>query len=249
MGEAAAPATALPHAGRLLLWVLAAAGALGGLALLWPREHAAAPTADAPQTVRANTASVREATAPQVGVAVAPSPPSVVAPLVPSAQSSAPARPRPIPTSTTPAPARAGEVDQPTTTASARAPAFRLRPRSPVRLSVPATTDLPSPTALAAQNRPGLSDEIKLIARARRKLQDGDAEAALHHLALHAQSFEHGVLSEERRGLRVLALCTLGRSTEALAARDRFLKHAGSSLLAAQINARCAPPAPQRRGP
>lgn len=94
----------------------------------------------------------------------------------------------------------------------------------------------------------GLSEEIALIAAAHSELEDGKPEAALATLSTHAHRFARGALRNERLGLRVLSLCELGRTAEAAETRDRFLRTAGGSVLAAQVRAAC-PASPARRTP
>jgi len=86
----------------------------------------------------------------------------------------------------------------------------------------------------------GLAEEIALIAAARSELEAGNARAALSDLSLHAKRFARGALRDERLGLRVLALCKLGRTVEAGSARERFLRSASDSVLTGQVRAACS---------
>jgi hypothetical protein len=64
----------------------------------------------------------------------------------------------------------------------------------------------------------------------------------LHVLSLldaHAREFSKGVLAHEREGLRVLALCKLGRLDEGRRLQQRFLSQHASSPLAARVRAAC----------
>jgi hypothetical protein len=112
---------------------------------------------------------------------------------------------------------------------------------APASHSVRRATRKPSPVAPAAVGRsPGLAEEIALIAAARSELEAGNARAALADLGVHAKRFARGALRDERLGLRVLALCKLGRTAEAAAARERFLRNASDSVLAGQVRAACS---------
>lgn len=60
-------------------------------------------------------------------------------------------------------------------------------------------------------------DEIQLMVRARRALRKGNAADALVHLGEHARRFPRGQMRRDREASRVMALCALGRESEAAA--------------------------------
>jgi hypothetical protein len=94
----------------------------------------------------------------------------------------------------------------------------------------------PQPAAADAR----LSAEVALIARVHDALQSGRHGQALRLLRAHREGFREGALAQERRGLRVLALCGAGRRAEARRQRARFLNAAPDSLLAARVRGACA---------
>lgn len=87
---------------------------------------------------------------------------------------------------------------------------------------------------------PDIGAEASLIAAARRELAAGKPEQALERLAEHESGFASGMLSEERRALRVVALCNLGRRDEARQIADAFLREAPRSPLVPRIRKSCA---------
>jgi hypothetical protein len=60
-----------------------------------------------------------------------------------------------------------------------------------------------------------LAEEVRLLSRAERQLNDGRSADALATLGEHERRFARGALAEERIAARVEALCTLGRIAEA----------------------------------
>jgi hypothetical protein len=84
--------------------------------------------------------------------------------------------------------------------------------------------------------------ELDLIRSATSALRDGDGRAAMRLLDRHAQLYADGMLEQERQGLRVLALCALGETRQALRERERFLRAAPHSPLAGRVQAACGEP-------
>jgi outer membrane protein assembly factor BamD (BamD/ComL family) len=77
-------------------------------------------------------------------------------------------------------------------------------------------------------------------------LEDADAELragnptlALARLSEHAAKYPTGALSEEREGIRAIALCRAGRAAEGRAAADRFLSSTRKASLAARVRTAC----------
>ena len=87
-----------------------------------------------------------------------------------------------------------------------------------------------------------LTAETRLIGNANAALQAGDAARALSLLDEHARRFPGGVLAEERDAERVLALCAAGRTSDARARAERFLRERPKSALAPKVRTSCGGP-------
>jgi len=96
-------------------------------------------------------------------------------------------------------------------------------------------------TEPAALPHGDLQLEVLLIDAANRALSAGRHGQALGVLAEHAERFPAGELREERRALRVLALCGAGRLEEGRRDRERLLAGAADSVLAARLRDACQP--------
>lgn len=106
----------------------------------------------------------------------------------------------------------------------------------------PPQPDIASATEALPASAPTASEELLLIRQADRALRDRRPEAARQILERHAMRFPSGILTQEREGLVVIALCQEGRISEAYALRTRFLVRAPNSPLAARVRAACAEP-------
>jgi hypothetical protein len=89
---------------------------------------------------------------------------------------------------------------------------------------------------------PSRSDSIRaeyaLLEAAHRALEQGDTDTALQRLAEHERQFGQGRLTEERQGIRTLALCVAGRpGAHELGAA--FLRDYPHSLLGPRIRHEC----------
>jgi hypothetical protein len=104
------------------------------------------------------------------------------------------------------------------------APLPQSSPARPTSASSPPTT---SPTTLGA--------ELQLIRAAR----DAPPLEALELIDRHAEQFPNGELSLEREGLRVIALCELGRLDEARRASERFVARSPGALLIQRVSTGC----------
>lgn len=114
----------------------------------------------------------------------------------------------------------------PATAAPAASPApCALRPRSPAT------------PPLAASS---LEAETALLEKAQAELRAGHPDAALAALDENDGEIKHGVLGEERRAERILALCAAGRTAEAKAEAARFLQASPRSPMAARVRSSCA---------
>jgi len=94
-----------------------------------------------------------------------------------------------------------------------------------------------SGAAAAPASSGSLQDELALIRAADAALRAGNPARALALTDEHARRFPRGALSEERAGMRILALCAMGNASSSGAAA--FLaSHAGSPL-APRIRTAC----------
>ncbi len=125
----------------------------------------------------------------------------------------------------------------------ASAPAVTLAPAPPA--AVVDANDLPVEEAKASPTRAharsvDLEGEMKLLRQADGALRRGDAQAALVALNKHAASYPSGVLSQEREGVRAIALCSAGSTAQGQAAARRFLSLAAKSPLSSRIRSACS---------
>jgi hypothetical protein len=79
-----------------------------------------------------------------------------------------------------------------------------------------------------------LAAELRLLSRANAAMRAGRHAEALDVLAQHAREFEAGQLAPEREYKRALALCELGRTEQARAAADAFVREHPRSPLRAK---------------
>jgi hypothetical protein len=94
----------------------------------------------------------------------------------------------------------------------------------------------PAPASLTATKSPTtLAAELQLIRGAR----DAPPLQALELIDRHAEQFTNGELSNEREGLRVIALCELGRLDEARRASERFVARSPGALLIQRVSTAC----------
>lgn len=99
------------------------------------------------------------------------------------------------------------------------------------------------PVATRASGKPAggtLEAETDLLQHAQSELRAGRADQALKALDEHGTEFQDGVLREERKASRILALCALGRTTEARAEAQRFLAASPRSPMAERVRTSCA---------
>lgn len=101
-----------------------------------------------------------------------------------------------------------------------------------------------APAAAAPAEDP-LDVETRGLGEAHRALQSGDAQRALSLLEQQSAAHAQGELREERAAARVVALCKLGRTEEARAVAETFLRENPRSLLADRVRAAC-PSSPSR---
>ena len=85
-----------------------------------------------------------------------------------------------------------------------------------------------------------LEGEMKLLRQADGALRRGDAAGALSALNKHAVQYPSGALSQEREGVRAIALCSSGNVSQGQSAALRFLSQAAKSPLASRIRSACS---------
>ena len=105
---------------------------------------------------------------------------------------------------------------------------------------LPAADDAkPSPARLHA--RPvDLEGEMKLLRTADAALRRGDSAAALVAINKDAALHPAGVLSQEREGVRAIALCSGGNVSQGQAAARKFLASTAKSPLSSRIRSACS---------
>jgi hypothetical protein len=130
-------------------------------------------------------------------------------------------------------PAAPPVVEAPAAGASTTAAAYVAQPRAK-----PSDRPARAPRHIADDDA-ALHSELRLLAAVDGMLRNDRYRDALRALTDSEQRAGALVLSEERRALRVLALCGLGRSAQALQERAHFLQHAPRSVLAQRVRAAC----------
>jgi hypothetical protein len=89
-----------------------------------------------------------------------------------------------------------------------------------------------------------LEDEVRAMHDARQALNQGKPELALSLAGDYVSRYPRGVLREEEMAIRALALCRLGRTSEATIVADRLEKIAPRSPQLARIRMSCVGKAP-----
>jgi len=141
------------------------------------------------------------------------------------------------PKSNAPAPALA---PAPTNDAPAsEPPAEAAKPPAP-EVTSPPPRSAPTTAAAAAPAPDPLEAEARRLRAAHDAIQAGDAQSALADLDAQNRAYATGQLGEERSATRVLALCKLGRVTEAKAAAARFIADHPRSPLVDRLRTPCA---------
>ncbi len=115
---------------------------------------------------------------------------------------------------------------------------------TPVASPVTAPVVVPLPSGAMAPTEAEVDDpllaEVTLLRRAQRALHDGQPAKALELAARHAALYPKSQVGVERDGLRVFALCALGRKPEAHALAAELLTRAPRSPLRASLAESCA---------
>jgi hypothetical protein len=119
-------------------------------------------------------------------------------------------------------------------------PALRVAPGRPASSSRPPSLPIgPWLLRVAGADPDPLAAEDARLREAQAFMRAGDAAGALRTLDEFAASHPDGVLQEERRAARVLALSAAGRVDEACAEAWRFLRETPRSPLAERVRASC----------
>jgi len=147
------------------------------------------------------------------------------------------------------------ETPAPSVSVSTPPPVARAAPIAPPVARPPEAQEpeperAPAPpiatAAAAASSAPRtLSAETELLLAAQRELSAGQPERALALLAEHDRRHPRGVLAQERAASRVLALCAAGRTAEARAEAEAFVREAPGSPLVPRVRRSCAFTAPK----
>jgi hypothetical protein len=96
-------------------------------------------------------------------------------------------------------------------------------------------THSPAPGSVSSASQ--FAAERRLLDAARASLGEGEPEKALAKLEQHRAHFPHGMLSEERDAMFVLALVKAGREEEARARASSFLQRGADSLFRSAVRA------------
>jgi hypothetical protein len=98
----------------------------------------------------------------------------------------------------------------------------------------------PAPQKVAPSPEPsGIAEELRLVRAASAALDQSAPERALERLAEHARRFPSGELAIERRGLELIARCTINPHAVLRAERDQFLARFPSAPIAARMSRAC----------
>jgi outer membrane protein assembly factor BamD (BamD/ComL family) len=85
-----------------------------------------------------------------------------------------------------------------------------------------------------------VGDELEILRAAEERFHAGAPSQALALLDDHARRFPHGVLAEERRASRILALCQLGQVALATSEADSFVAQYPASPFVERVRRACA---------
>lgn len=241
----AASATSLAGLGAKLVLGLALAGSAGAGVYHYVQPHASEPAQPPAASARLASRSAPPALVePGVEAKLAPRlaepelPPGAASPAhigAPAPSSKSDVRVSGLPEVSGPAAPEAtpaGEGSAPRASSVAAFP----------ELGAPATSNRASSAPKSSAPGAVLSAEARALADAQRALREGRNSEALALIAQQESEFASGELGQERRAAKIVALCALGRVTEARSLAQRFLADSPRSPLAARIRATCAGP-------
>ncbi|MFO0555946.1 MAG: hypothetical protein U0271_46640 [Polyangiaceae bacterium] len=162
------------------------------------------------------------------------------------AANSNPSKPTPQASASAPAPATAfaeGSALSPARvgTSSAVARTALSSSERPALVASPAASSSVGVSASSSSEPDPLVAEVELLRRAQAAFGRGDAAGALALADEHATRFPRGQLSLERRVLRALALCALGRKDEGRVEAAPILEK-GSTPAAKRVREACGSP-------
>lgn len=133
-------------------------------------------------------------------------------------------------------------------------------PRAPERDTVDPITPAPMPVEVHAERTPApsrttsrseaaparpdatLAEELAIVRSVRAAIDRDDPDAALAAVAEHERRFADGQLVEERKSLRIEALCRAGKAPQARAEAQIFLREHPRSAHADRVRSACASP-------
>ncbi|MEZ4373887.1 MAG: hypothetical protein R3B07_23905 [Polyangiaceae bacterium] len=136
-------------------------------------------------------------------------------------------------TAAAPALLPAPQTPEPTAEALARISEAPREAQAPPE-ALPAAPKAVTPAKTAA--KPGLAEEVALIARARSAVQSGNPALARKLLAQHRSEFPRGSLGLERSGLELILACRSGGGKSQAKA---FLKRYGKTPIAGSVRSAC----------
>ena len=136
-------------------------------------------------------------------------------------------------------------VGKPALVTPVSAPVVPAAPLAAVEPVATQAADLPTEDSKPSVNRvrsraADLEGEMKLLRQADGALRRGDSAGALAALNKHATQYPSGALSQEREGVRAIALCSGGNVAQGQSAAQRFLAQASKSPLASRIRSACS---------
>ncbi len=132
-------------------------------------------------------------------------------------------------------------VPPPLPPALATPAALRPEPATPGPAPVRARSDQRSAHTEDTAAFEEAADKWLRIEAAERALARGKPSLALDELDRHAREFPLADLGQERRALRVLALCAVGRTTEGRGQRSAFLRDFPRSTYRVRVELACSP--------
>ncbi len=133
-------------------------------------------------------------------------------------------------------------------------------PRAPARDTVDSNTPVPKPPevhaertaapsrtttrseAAPARSDATLAEELAIVRSVRAAIDRDEPDAALAAVAEHERRFANGQLVEERKSLRIEALCRAGKAPQARAEAQVFLRDHPGSPHADRVRSTCAKP-------
>lgn len=130
--------------------------------------------------------------------------------------------------------------DDPSPAARRELRSTRASPGAADALAMDASAAAPPSSTSVLSVPDAVVDEVVLLRSAQAAIARGDGAGALAWLREHEERFPDGVMAEERKAVRVFALCASGRSSEARAAATAFVAASPRSPLAARVKRSCA---------